>query len=59
VSGDDNAKDQGSNALCGPGNIDEDTPGETRSKLMRGCGGHVGVTGTPKDPEMFIGRGVL
>jgi hypothetical protein len=38
------------------GIADENTPGGTRSKLMRGCRGQVGVAGTPKDPKMLVGR---
>jgi hypothetical protein len=34
----------------------KDTPGGTRSKIMRGYHGQVGVAGTPKDLEMLIGR---
>jgi hypothetical protein len=38
------------------GIADEDTPGGTRSKLMWGYRGQVGIAGTPKDPEMLIGK---
>jgi hypothetical protein len=38
------------------GIVNENTPGETRSKLIHGCRGQVGVACTPKDPEMLVGR---
>jgi hypothetical protein len=34
----------------------EDTPGGTRSKLMRGYHGQIGVADTPKDLKMLVGR---
>jgi hypothetical protein len=37
------------------GIADKDTPGATRSKLMRDCRGQVGVAGTLKDPEIVVG----
>jgi hypothetical protein len=38
------------------GIADEDTTSGTKSKLMWGCHRQVEVAGTPKDPEMLIGR---
>jgi hypothetical protein len=38
------------------GIANENTPGGTRSKLMRGCRGQVGVAGTPKNPKMLVSR---
>ena len=36
----------------------KDTPSRASGKLMRGCGGEVGVTGAPKHAEMLVrGRG--
>jgi hypothetical protein len=38
-----------------PGIADEGTLGGTRSKLMEGCHGQVGVAGTPKNLKMLVG----